>query len=177
MVAVRTLCRHIVREVDRPSALLTKLNRELADDNPTCMFVTLAHGLYEPATGKVILASAGHPAPLLRRADGAVEPVSVKAGRLLGYSHDLLPFAETPIVLAPGDTLLFFTDGFFEARAAKRLEMFGIQRIQELFREWTPSRPLADCAAAAKLALDQFTGAKELQDDLTLLILRRKPAR
>jgi phosphoserine phosphatase RsbU/P len=174
MIAVRTLCRHMAREADRPSLLLAKLNVELADDNPTCMFVTLAHGIYDPTNGHVLLASAGHPAPLLRRANGAIETVPIKAGRLLGYSHEVLQFPELQTALKPGDALLFFTDGFFEARDGKRLDMFGIERIHELVRGWTPDRPLAECTEAAKLALDRFTGAKELQDDLTLLILRRK---
>ncbi len=175
MIAVRTLCRHVVREVDRPAQLLTKLNVELADDNPTCMFVTLAHGLYDPATGHVLLASAGHPAPLLRRANGTIETVAMKAGRLLGYSGDLLQFPETHVELHPGDTLFFFTDGLLEACAGKRLDMFGLERIRDLLRPLTPARALADGAADAKNAVDHFTGAKELQDDLTLLFLRRRP--
>jgi phosphoserine phosphatase RsbU/P len=175
MIAVRTLCRHMVREADRPALLLSKLNVELADDNPTCMFVTLAHGIFDPATGHLLLASAGHPAPILRRADGTIEIVPIKAGRLLGYSHEMLQFPEAHVALKPGDAILFFTDGFFEARAGKRLDMFGIERIHALVRGWTPDRPLAECTEAAKLALDRFTGAKELQDDLTILILRRKP--
>ena len=174
MIAVRTLCRHMAREADRPSQLLAKLNVELADDNPTCMFVTLAHGIYDPATGQVLLASAGHPAPLLRRADGTIEALAIKPGRLLGYSHELLRFVEVPIVLEPGDTLFFFTDGFFEARAGKRLDMFGMERIHAMVRAFAPERPLSEFTEAAKLALERFTGSKELQDDLTLLILRRK---
>lgn len=173
MIAVRTLCRHLAKDVDRPGQLLAKLNVELADDNPTCMFVTLAHGIYEPATGHVLLASAGHPAPLLRRADGTVEQVAVKAGRLLGYSHGMLEFPEVHIALAPGDSLYLFTDGILEARAGKRLDMFGLERIRGLVGACTPTRPLADCTDAAKLAIDRFTGLKELQDDLTLLVLRR----
>ena len=173
MVAVRTLCRHLVKEVERPGQLLAKLNAELADDNPTCMFVTLAHGLYDPATGRVLLASAGHPTPMLRRAAGAVEEIPLKPGRLLGYSHEMLQFPEAHIQLAEGDTLCFFTDGLLEACTGKRLDMFGLERIRSLVSEFTPARPLADCTDAAKLAVDRFTGAKELQDDLTLLMLRR----
>ena len=63
MMAVHTLCRHLARDTETPAKLLGKLNVELADDNPTCIFVTLAHGVYDPATGEVLLASAGHPAP------------------------------------------------------------------------------------------------------------------
>ena len=63
MIAVRTLCRHLAKETELPAQMLSKLNVELADDNPRCMFVTLAHGIYDPATGHVLLASAGHPGP------------------------------------------------------------------------------------------------------------------
>jgi sigma-B regulation protein RsbU (phosphoserine phosphatase) len=173
MIAVRTLCRHLVKDADRPAPLLAKLNVELADDNPTCMFVTLAHGIYEPATGHVLLASAGHPAPLLRRANGSVEPVALKPGRLLGYSHDALQFPEVRIDLEPGDALFFFTDGFLEANAGKRLDMFGLERLRELVRACTPASSLSDFTNDAKVAIDRFTRSKELQDDLTLLVLRR----
>ncbi len=175
MVAVRTLCRHLVRTAGRPAPLLAKLNVELADDNPNCMFVTLAHGLYDPATGHVLLASAGHPAPFLRRADGKVEDVPLKSGRLLGYPGDMLNFPELNVSLAAGDTLWFFTDGFLEARTSLDHSMFGLNRIRTLVHAWDAQHPLADCTEAAKIAIDRFTGAKELQDDLTLLALRRNP--
>lgn len=175
MIAVRTLCRHLVKEADRPGQLLAKLNMELADDNPTCMFVTLAHGFYDPATGHVLLASAGHPPPLLRRANGTVEDVTLKSGRLLGYSAEMLRFPETHVALLPGDSMWFFTDGILEAKAGQGQGMFGTDRIRALLAECGAERPLGECAHAAKLAVDQFTGSGELQDDLTLLALRRKP--
>jgi sigma-B regulation protein RsbU (phosphoserine phosphatase) len=174
MIAVRTLTRHVVKEVNRPAQLLAKLNTELAADNPTCMFVTLAHGIYDPATGNVLLSSAGHPAPLVRRADGTVETVAIKPGRLLGYGDEVLQFPEVHIALAPGDAMFFFTDGFFEARAGKDRGMFGMERIRKLIADCTPEHALADFTDAAKLAIDRFTASKELQDDLTLLILRRR---
>jgi sigma-B regulation protein RsbU (phosphoserine phosphatase) len=173
MIAVRTLCRHVVKECDRPAQLLAKLNVELADNNPTCMFVTLAHGLYEPATGHVLLASAGHPAPFLRRVDGSVEQVTLKPGRLLGYSADLLKFPEIELTLEPGETLCFFTDGILEARTGTERTMFGMERIAALVQEFTAAHSLAESTNAAKLTIDRYTGSKELQDDLTLLLLRR----
>ena len=47
--------------------------------------------------------------------------------------------------------------------------------VHDLIRACPPNRPLSECTDAAKNALDDFTGAKELQDDLTLLVLRRLP--
>lgn len=174
MVAVRTLCRHLVKEVDRPGQLLAKLNIELADDNPNCMFVTLAHGLFDPATGHVLLASAGHPPPVLRRADGQIEEVTLKSGRLLGYTAEMLRFPEVHVALDAGDALWFFTDGILEARAGQGQGMFGIERINELIKEFGAEQQLTECAVHAKVAIERFTGATELQDDLTLLCLRRR---
>ncbi|MSU79806.1 MAG: FHA domain-containing protein [Gemmataceae bacterium] len=173
MIAVRTLCRHLVKETDRPAQLLAKLNVELAEDNPSCMFVTLAHGIYEPATGQVVMASAGHPPPFLRKADGSIDPIAIKPGRLLGYGGEGVLCAEAHFTLAPGDALHFFTDGFFEARSNIGKGMFGLERVRAVFQECGPGRTLADGATAAKDAIDRFTGMKEMQDDLTLLTLRR----
>ena len=68
MVAVRTLCRHLAPAAGSPAETLRQLNDALAADNPSAMFVTLVHGIYDPRTGAVVLASGGHPLPLLRRA-------------------------------------------------------------------------------------------------------------
>src|SRR5437868_15129409 len=76
MVAVRTLCRHLVKEGGTLAQTLIRLNAALADENPSCMFVTLVHGVYESAEGKVRYISAGHPPPILRRADGTTVDVS-----------------------------------------------------------------------------------------------------
>jgi serine phosphatase RsbU (regulator of sigma subunit) len=174
MVAVRTLCRHLAQEIASPELLLARLNAGLAADNPSCMFVTLAHGTYDPATGEIVLASGGHPPPLLRRVDGSVEPVPLHPGRLLGYDDPNLHLTELRLTLAPGELLVFFTDGLFEGRAADSKAMFGLQRVATLVRTFGPDVPLAECAEQARAVLDTFTGSSELQDDLTLLMLRRR---
>ncbi len=173
LVAVRTLCRHLAKEIDSPSKLLGRLNEALAADNPSCMFVTLVHGIYDPATGEVVLASAGHPPPILRRCNGGAEPLVLRPGRLLGYAGGELHHAELRLHLHPGDTLVYYTDGLLEARAPDDRTMYGPERVVELASHFGPDRPLADCAEQAKAVIDRFTGADELQDDLTLLLLRR----
>jgi len=173
MVAVRTLCRHLAHEVANPAQLLSRLNAGLAADNPSCMFVTLAHGRYDPVTGSVVLASAGHHPPLLRRGSDAVESVDLRPGRLLGYDDPNLNLSELRLVLGLGELLLFFTDGLIEARAPDSKAMFGLPRLVELVRGFGPDVPLPDCAEQIRAALEAFTGSSELQDDLTLLLLRR----
>ena len=174
MVAVRTLCRHLVKESSSIAMTLNRLNAALADDNPSCMFVTLVHGIYDPETGKVRFISAGHPGPLVRRADGSIEVIAIPSGRLLGYDVGTLNLRETRLVLEPGETLLYVTDGLLEARSPVDKSQFGVERLRDVVAGFVPKRSLAECAQQAKTAIELFTGSKELQDDLTVLLLRRK---
>lgn len=176
MVAVRTLGRHLAAAGDSPAETLRKLNQALAADNPSAMFVTLIHGLYEPATGALVLASGGHPPPLVRRADGQVEPLALTTGRLLGYEGGNLGLADTQTRLEPGETLILYTDGFIEARSPDGADMYGVERLQTALGGARAQLALKACADEAKTAVEQFTGSTDLQDDLTLLLLRRAPA-
>jgi sigma-B regulation protein RsbU (phosphoserine phosphatase) len=175
MVAVRTLSRHLATSGDNPAITLGRLNSALSADNPSGMFVTLAHGLYDPSTGEVVLASGGHPPPLLRTADGRVEEIALSTGRLLGFEDNDLHLHERHFTLEPGETLVFYTDGVIEAREPAGKAMFGTQRLKDVVRELDHSLSLADCAERVKGAVTRFTAADDLQDDLTLLFLRRKP--
>jgi serine phosphatase RsbU (regulator of sigma subunit) len=174
MIAVRTLGRHLAGSAGSPAEMLARLNEALAADNPSAMFVTMAQGLYDPRTGEVLFASGGHPHPLLRRVDGTVEPVPVSNGRLLGYPGTDLGLADTRLTLRPGETLMLFTDGFTEACAPDGTTFFGTERLQETFKPADVSVPLEACAEWARQAVQEFTGGPELQDDLTLLLLRHR---
>ena len=61
MIAVRTLIRHLAPSATGPADLLRRLNAALCADNPTNLYVTLAHGIYDPRDGGVVLALGGHP--------------------------------------------------------------------------------------------------------------------
>ena len=65
-------------------------------------------------------------------------------------------------------------DRFTEAREPEGRTMFGVERLQEVVAGFSPKLSLHACAERAKKAIDQFTRTKELQDDLTLLLVRRK---
>src|SRR5208337_1821999 len=149
MVAVRTLARHLVASSPSPAATLTHLNTALVADNPGGMFVTLAHGIYTPATGEIVLASAGHPLPLVRRADGRVEEIEHRTGRLLGYENGDLHLVDARLTLAPGELLVFYTDGFTEAREPQTRTLFGLERLSQVVSGFTPDLSLAACADRA----------------------------
>ncbi|HEX3314865.1 MAG TPA: SpoIIE family protein phosphatase [Gemmataceae bacterium] len=172
MGSCRTLCRYLAKEGLPPAQVLAKLNTALADENPTCMFVTLIYGVLTPATGEVTLISAGHPPPVLRHIDGSVATITLPSGRLLGYPGPRLQFLERKMTLEPGEALVFFTDGLIEARM-RRTPLFGFDRVVELVRSFDADAPLADWAEETRHAVEDFVGSSQLSDDLTLLLLRR----
>ena len=173
MIAVHTLTRHLAGSVRTPGQMLARLNNALVADNPTSLFVTLAHATYDPASGEVVVACGAHPPPLLRRANGRVEEVEVKPGLMLAYAASDQPPEETCLALGKGETLVFYTDGLTEAFAPDHKTMFGPERLKAALSGAATSLPLAECAERVRQAVARFTGQPELQDDQTLLLLRR----
>lgn len=97
-----------------PAELLHYLNRlTYADEEPTGIASAVV-ARYEPATGTLEWAQAGHPAPLRTRG-GATTELARPAGMMLGVA--LEPVYETAsVTVRPGDLLLFYTDGLVERR-------------------------------------------------------------
>jgi serine phosphatase RsbU (regulator of sigma subunit)/pSer/pThr/pTyr-binding forkhead associated (FHA) protein len=173
MIMVRTLIRHLASSAASPADLLKRLNAALVADNPTALFVTLAHGVYDPADGSVVIAIGAHPPPVVRRGNGKVEVIDLRPGLMLGATP-VEPLAEDRrLILAPGETLALYTDGFTEAFAPDGKTMFGIERLVEVLGR-TAALPLEECAEQARIAVERFTEKTELQDDQTLLLLRRR---
>ncbi|MGE3807789.1 MAG: SpoIIE family protein phosphatase [Gemmataceae bacterium] len=172
MMAVRILGRHLASAGGSPAETLCKLNTALAADNPSAMFVTLLHGVYEPAAGKLVLSSGGHPLPILRKASGKIEMISFKPGRLLGFDTGDLRLTDAPFTLEKGDTLVLYTDGFFEARNMTGSQSFGIERLCDAIKEGT-NEPLANTFDRARAAVEKYIGNTEQLDDLSLFLLRR----
>jgi sigma-B regulation protein RsbU (phosphoserine phosphatase) len=174
MGSCRTLCRYLAQDGLSPAQVLTKLNSALAVDNPACMFVTMIYGTYDDSTGQVVLTSAGHPPPLLRRVGGQAEELPVVGGRLLGYPGEASPFNERKLTLEPGEAIVFFTDGLIEARSPIDRMMYGTERVQALVKSFANDQALADWAEEARDQVARFLGGPTLSDDLTLLLLRRR---
>jgi phosphoserine phosphatase RsbU/P len=173
MVAVRALSRHLAPVAAGPADFLVRLNTALVAGNPTALFVTLLYGIYDRRDGSVLLASGAHPPPLLRRTGGRVEPVALRPGVMLGCEALDLVVADTHLLLQPGETLIVYSDGFTEAFAPDHRTMFGLERLCAVLGGECTSLSLRECAERASAAVQQFTRAGELQDDQTLLLLRR----
>src|SRR5260370_21468400 len=83
-------------------------------------FTTAVLSEYNPVTRKLIYVNAGHNAPILRHANGAIETLEV-GGMPLGIRSNV-SYETASLELKPGDALIFFTDGVFEAFNESREE-------------------------------------------------------
>jgi phosphoserine phosphatase RsbU/P len=172
--AVTSLARYTLRaaslHADDPVSVLKTLNSVLqerygATDPRYCTVLT---GVLTPrgASFTATVASGGHPPALLLRADGSVDVLSTPGGTLVG----ILPkphFTTATTVLAPGDTLVLYTDGLTEARPSVGLR-YSEAALYAFARSLAP--------AGAQQTITALTGLLEsfgegLDDDTALLAL------
>ncbi len=157
---------HVHEEVDR---VLERVNNTmyslLAKEG---FFATIILGRYWPAAGKLQLARGGHLPPLWVAGDGFGSIPELK-GMPLGIKAT--PEYETKeIILEPGQSILFMTDGVTEARNEGD-ELFGTYRLHEHFK--TTSGP--PWGRSLLETVKDWRGDAEATDDLTILEIWRDP--
>jgi sigma-B regulation protein RsbU (phosphoserine phosphatase) len=165
----KTLLRAIATQRDQAvGEAVREVNDGLCADNESSMFVTAFYGQYNPASGHLVYVNAGHPPPLVLRARGTMEWLDGPGGTALGVVPGLSYQAGT-VDLAPGDTLLVFTDGVTEAVNADGQE-FGKPRLSALF-DGRPAAAAREAIERLLARLDRYAQDVEPHDDITCLAL------
>lgn len=162
MSAVRGMVRSLAPLASGPGEVLSRVNQMLLEDVSTGRYVTMIYAVLDPASRKLIFASAGHPWPLLCHG-GDVRPLHTDAGMPLG----LFPseFTEHVVTFCHDFRLLFYTDGISEALNRDDQE-FGSCRLAEFVASH-------DCSASLLIEqIREFSGDRGPSDDATLILLR-----
>ncbi|MFJ4555625.1 PP2C family protein-serine/threonine phosphatase [Streptomyces massasporeus] len=158
-----------------PASALTTLNavlheRYTGDGDPrycTCIFgIVEPGGEHGPTT--VRLASGGHPPALVLRSDGRAEFLPTPGGLLIGVVPGA-PIGTAETVLAPGDTVVLYTDGLTEARTGPgRDDLYGEDALHAFATDHAPASPHEAITALTGLLKSFGDG---LDDDTALLAL------
>ena len=173
------LARYTIRtaamEDPLPGHVLPRLNEAMLASVPDDQYLTAIYALVEVVGDghEVTVAAAGHPAPLVVPANGAVRAVPTR-GTLIGFFDDL-DITVATVHLRPGDGLVLFTDGITEAG----------------FRDESPGAPvtgealealLSTCAGDSAQRIADLVEARvldaeggELRDDATLVVVTSRP--
>lgn len=147
---------------------MTRVNRTLRKRGAEGFFCTVAFAVLDVPGRRMVLANSGLPYPLVyRAAQRRVETIDL-AGLPLG-TFDGATYEERVVPLAPGDVVVFYTDGLTEAR--REGEEYGPARLAAQVEA-------AATAAAAELGerilsdVDAFLGDARRADDLTLVVVK-----
>ncbi|MFF5638442.1 PP2C family protein-serine/threonine phosphatase [Streptomyces sp. NPDC012825] len=179
---VSSMARYTVRadagEAGSPADLLGRLNTSLLAQHAP-RFLTAVYTAFQPVADGLsgVIALAGHPPALVRRADGSVESLGTP-GTLLGVMNTV-HLTDVAFHLSPGDLLLLYTDGATEARPRPDT---APEDAQAIFGEDDLAAALAaSCDMDAEGTISHLTGVLDahhggwVSDDTALLALRVPP--
>jgi PAS domain S-box-containing protein len=176
-VALRAAWRAMVLTGHGPGELLDGLDKVLASERPSEeVFATVCCAWVDADRGRLTVALAGHPPPLLARA-GTVEVVPVSGGPALGIVDDGDRWAADVLEVGDAWTLLCYTDGLVEGRERPgSMERFGIDALAGTVAGLLGS-PGGDDELLDRL-LDAVHAANggNLSDDVAILCLSHCPA-
>jgi serine phosphatase RsbU (regulator of sigma subunit) len=138
-------------------------------------FATAQVGRLDTVTGVLSWVNAGHPAALLVREDGSVAELTGPITRPVGFGG-AVPAVQTT-QLAPGDRVLFFTDGVVEERLEGG-QQFGEARLLDLVQQTSSGRlSVAETVRRLSHALMDARGGRTTDDASLLLVEWRGPPR
>ncbi|MEL6611056.1 MAG: SpoIIE family protein phosphatase [Bacteroidota bacterium] len=169
MAITRTMLRATALQGLPPHEVVRHANRVLHPESMKHMFVTLVYGVLDLTTGEVAFTNAGHHHPVVLRHDGSQETCPCARGLGLCLTSDFA-YASNRVTLAPGDTLLLYTDGLTEAVDTSGTQ-FEEMRLAESLGT-LPDRSPAEVIRHLLRAVESFSHGAPQADDLTLLAVQ-----
>ncbi len=156
-----------------PKEMLVEMNDVISERIERNYFITAVVGVLDFEEKRLVLARAGHNHPLhFSAATGAarwLKPSGVGIGMRKKPTFDGL-LEEIRVPVAPGDVLVFYTDGITEAMNP-RMEPFGYRRLEELLTQCA-HLPADRIKEELLKRLDGFRSGEAFADDVTLVVTK-----
>lgn len=171
---VRSMLRMAIRLNADLDATARHINDQLSDDLTDNRFVTVFLAVLDASTHRMRYHAAGQ-APILHL-DGATGDCRALGSTTMpmGLLDGLPKGKAVEVELGPGDVFAVLTDGIYE-RESPAGDMLGTDRVVELLREYH-DRPIGALADAIVDEADRFGAGSPQADDMTILLIRRRPA-
>ena len=152
-----------------PAALLALLNHQLYESTPAEKYATLFLSTYHGVTHRLTYSNGGHLAPIILSPDGSLRRLDC-GGTVVGL-FDHMSYEEASVSLFAGEIFIAYSDGVTEPE--NDFGEFGEKRLIELVRE-NSDLPLPRISEIVTTAVDDWIGAKEQPDDVTLVLARAR---
>ena len=151
--------------------IMARLNRLVYDATPDDRFATCILARVGGSELGLSFSNAGHNYPILLSAGGGCRALE-DGGLPLGISPDVA-YGEAATTLAPGDSLLLYTDGITDARNLAG-EDYGEARLMHLAGSLSRGLTAQELIQAVAEDVSRFTGGADQADDITLVALRAR---
>jgi len=171
MAVTKTLLKGLSEVGLEPAQIFSRVNKELASENDSMMFVTAFCGILDLETGEMAYSNAGHNPPLVIRPGQEPEWLPLPEGFFLGVFEKTV-YHTRHIRLDPQDVILAYTDGVVEALDAQR-ELYTNQRLLATVQE-APANSAEGLVTSVMDSVADFAQGVSQADDITVLALRFK---
>ena len=168
-----TLLRTMARLHDDPAEILSRLNDELAQQNPRGLFVTMQCAVFDLRQQRVTVAGAGHHSAVVLSPGSPPRLAFPSTGRVAGMITGN-PMTSEPMELRPGDTVLFFSDGVTEAFDEAE-NCLGEQQLLGYLGQ-RPGVTAAETVQSVLEAVKAHVGAAKQSDDISVIASRWSPS-
>lgn len=165
----RSLIKAVAPLSRSPGECLAFVNTMLSADNPQTLFATCFYAVVDTRSGEVAFCNAGHPPPLILRQGADVEAIRDVSGVALGVLEDL-EYDTGMFIIAPGDTILLYTDGVTEAQDVGEV-LYDEPRLIRTLGGLGTIHP-EEIIATVQRSVEAFVGDAPQFDDITMLSLR-----
>jgi len=164
MAKTTSLLRCLAKQAHDPGLLLARVNDELCETSSMGMFVTIIAGYFDPASGCVEMANAGHQPALLRRAAGVYAELAAEAPPLGVLAGIEFPVSRLPL---DGAAIYLYTDGLSESAddSGAALETAGVVQMIESSAGLPPAERLTS------IVENWRQGGFTTHDDITLMLV------
>ena len=149
--------------------ILSEVNNIIADESPPNMFVTLFYGVFDTRSGAFEYSNGGHNLPYIISVDGQVKSLDNIGGLMIGAMKDV-PYESNVIMIKPGESLIFFTDGVTESfnKEGEEFHETGLEKILE----GKNSLSVNELVDYVFENVQSFSEGVEQSDDITCLALK-----
>lgn len=169
MAVARTLLRGTAQHKASPAECMSYLNKALAEENTSGMFLTMFYAVLDTRTGEIEFSNAGHNPPYVVSPDGSVRPLKKAGSTMLGLFPQI-PYTQATEKLGVGDSILIYTDGVTEATNPEG-EFFEDERLINYLRAHA-TEPAEQLVKGLHAQVKGFAADAPQADDITALALR-----
>ncbi len=149
-----------------PSHVLAETNNAISKQVGTGLFITMLYGVIDVKSGRLTMASAGHPDPFICRPDGCIQEAA-KRNLPIGIFPDT-EFGYFEAKLNSGDVVVLYTDGLIEAR--HNGELFGDHRVHQILNQRRVATT-AEIVDSLLVSAEEFSH-NQLSDDMAIVAIK-----